>query len=80
MKPTAAQQEGTPVSAHYPDEHAVVRNDEEQYSVWPTARCLPPGWSETGDRGSRQNCLDRIGELWLDMRPRSLRGAYSARD
>lgn len=68
------------MSAHDPDEYAVVRNDEEQYSVWPTARRLPSGWSETGGRGSRQQCLDRIGELWLDMRPRSLRVAHLARD
>ncbi|MER6543887.1 MbtH family NRPS accessory protein [Streptomyces sp. NPDC001250] len=68
------------MSAHDPDpfdEYAVVLNGEEQYSVWPTARRLPPGWSETGDRGSHQHCLDRIGELWLDMRPRSLRAAMA---
>jgi len=61
------------------DEYAVVLNGEEQYSVWPTARSLPPGWSGTGDRGSYQHCLDRVGELWLDMRPRSLREAMAVR-
>ncbi|MCF6525325.1 MbtH family NRPS accessory protein [Streptomyces sp. JJ36] len=56
-------------------EYRVVVNDEEQYSIWPTARELPAGWRDTGDHGPRQHCLDRIEELWTDMRPRSLRVA-----
>ncbi|MFF0459369.1 MbtH family protein [Streptomyces mexicanus] len=59
------------------DEYAVVLNDEEQYSIWPTARELPAGWREAGERGTRQYCLDRIEELWTDMRPRSLREALA---
>jgi MbtH protein len=57
------------------DEYAVVFNDEMQYSIWPTARELPAGWSDTGEHGSRGDCLDRIDEVWTDMRPRSLREA-----
>jgi MbtH protein len=57
------------------DEYMVVRNDEEQYSIWPAVRDLPAGWHEAGVRGSRQHCLDRIEELWTDMRPRSVRTA-----
>jgi MbtH protein len=51
----------------------VVVNGEEQYSIWPAGRPLPGGWSTVGIRGSREECLDRIAELWTDMRPRSLR-------
>lgn len=51
----------------------VVRNDEDQYSLWPVGRDLPAGWAEEGTMGDRATCLDRIEEVWTDMRPRSLR-------
>ncbi|WP_371502631.1 MbtH family NRPS accessory protein [Kitasatospora sp. NBC_00374] len=53
--------------------HAVVRNDEEQYSTWPVDRELPAGWQETGVRGSKADCLAHIDQVWTDMRPLSLR-------
>jgi MbtH protein len=58
-----------------PDErtYRVVLNDEEQYSLWWTDRELPAGWRAEGTEGSRQECLTRIGEVWTDMRPLSLR-------
>ncbi|MFG3146827.1 MbtH family protein [Streptomyces sp. NPDC048243] len=51
----------------------VVLNDEEQYSIWPTDRDIPAGWRAAGTTGSREECLTRIGEVWTDMRPLSLR-------
>jgi MbtH protein len=51
----------------------VVVNHEEQYSIWPDGRSAPEGWREEGTRGSRQECLDRIEQVWTDMRPLSLR-------
>ncbi|MFD9698187.1 MbtH family protein [Lentzea sp. NPDC059081] len=54
-------------------EHIVVRNDEEQYSVWQADRALPAGWHAEGKRGTREECLAHIDEIWTDMRPRSLR-------
>lgn len=51
----------------------VVLNDEEQYSVWWADRALPPGWRAEGTEGTREECLDRIDEVWTDMRPLSLR-------
>ncbi|HEV2999344.1 MAG TPA: MbtH family NRPS accessory protein [Solirubrobacteraceae bacterium] len=51
----------------------VVRNHEEQYSVWWADRELPAGWDAVGEPASRDACLDRIEELWTDMRPLSLR-------
>jgi MbtH protein len=54
----------------------VVVNAEEQYSIWPAARPLPDGWAAVGFRGGREECLDRIAEVWTDMRPRSLREPY----
>jgi MbtH protein len=55
--------------------YAVVRNDEDQYSIWEADRELPPGWHADGFRGSREACLAHINEVWIDMRPRSLRVA-----
>jgi MbtH protein len=53
--------------------YLVVLNDEEQYSVWWADRALPAGWRAEGTAGTREECLARIGEVWTDMRPLSLR-------
>lgn len=53
--------------------YAVVRNDEEQYSIWPADRELPAGWYATGAGGDRDACLAHIDSVWTDLRPRSLR-------
>jgi MbtH protein len=54
-------------------EHVVVVNHEEQYSIWPAGRELPHGWTAVGQPASKDDCLHRISELWVDMRPKSLR-------
>jgi MbtH protein len=53
--------------------HAVVVNDEEQYSIWPVGRDLPAGWRADGFTGTEDECLAHIDETWTDMRPESLR-------
>jgi len=55
--------------------YLVVRNDEEQYSIWFSGRELPAGWHAEGVSGSKQECLDHIERVWTDMRPLSLRRA-----
>jgi MbtH protein len=62
------------------DEYEVVINGEEQYSIWPADREVPAGWKALGVRGSKDDCLRRIDELWIDMRPRSLRDAMHEGD
>lgn len=57
--------------------YLVVRNHEEQYSIWRSDRPVPDGWEPVGEQASREGCLVRIGELWTDMRPASLRAAMS---
>lgn len=57
----------------------VVRNDEEQYSIWPVGRANPAGWHDAGKSGSQEDCLAHIAEVWTDMRPKSLRLAMDAR-
>lgn len=59
-------------------EFFVVHNDEEQYSIWPTDRPIPDGWYAEGTRGPREACLDRIEEVWTDMRPKSVRERMEA--
>ncbi|MEV4565093.1 MbtH family NRPS accessory protein [Nonomuraea sp. NPDC049419] len=54
---------------------AVVRNHEEQYSIWPAGQDIPSGWEAVGVEGTKEFCLSRIQELWTDMRPLSLRTA-----
>lgn len=52
--------------------YTVVSNHEEQYSIWPADRELPPGWQEAGKQGLKDECLAYIEEVWTDMRPISL--------
>ena len=51
----------------------VVMNHEEQYSIWPRDREIPPGWQAAGKEGTKEECLAYIQEVWTDMRPLSLR-------
>ncbi|HYI13301.1 MAG TPA: MbtH family protein [Thermoanaerobaculia bacterium] len=55
--------------------YKVVKNGEEQYSIWPADRENAPGWTDAGFQGPKQDCLRYIEEVWTDMRPRSQRDA-----
>jgi len=54
-------------------QYTVVKNHEEQYSIWAKEKEVPGGWATTGFSGSKEACLDHINEVWTDMRPASLR-------
>jgi MbtH protein len=58
--------------------YRVVVNHEEQYSIWLAERNLPTGWRDAGKQGTKQECLQYIGEVWTDMRPLSLRRQMDA--
>ena len=58
--------------------YQVVRNGEEQYSIWRANRTLPQGWYAAEFTGSKDECLAHIDEVWTDMRPLSLRRALAA--
>jgi amino acid adenylation domain-containing protein len=58
----------------------VVVNDDEQYSVWPADRAVPPGWRPAGPGGAKSACLEAIAAIWTDMRPLRLRAAGSVDD
>ena len=54
-------------------QYQVVVNHEEQYSIWLMDRDIPLGWKDVGFKGTKQECLAHIEEVWTDMRPLSLR-------
>lgn len=58
--------------------YKAVVNHEEQYSIWPADRPNPLGWSDAGRTGTKQECLDFIATVWVDMRPLSLRKQMEA--
>jgi MbtH protein len=57
----------------------VVINIEDQYSIWPASKTIPPGWEEEGKKGTKEECLAHIKEVWVDMRPRSLKEQMDAK-
>ena len=60
-------------------EYQVVINLEEQYSIWSTSKQIPSGWNGVDKVGPKQECLDYIKEVWVDMRPKSLKVAENQR-
>lgn len=50
----------------------VLINDEGQYSLWPSFKEVPQGWTVVHKSDSRTACLEFINQNWTDMRPRSL--------
>ena len=54
-------------------QYYVVKNDEEQYSIWPIYKQIPEGWRMTGEAQDKESCLSYISEVWTDIRPLSLR-------
>jgi len=50
----------------------VLRNDEHQYSLWPSFADVPDGWQVVHGATTRESCLAYVERHWTDMRPRSL--------
>lgn len=66
-------QESTETEAIDTAIYTVVINDEKEYSMWPVDQGeLPPGWTSVGKSGTKQECLDYIEKVWVDMRPESI--------
>lgn len=53
--------------------YKVLVNHEEQYSIFPVDLENPLGWRDAGKTGTKEECLSFIEEVWVDMRPLSLR-------
>ena len=60
--------------------YQVLRNEEEQYSLWPIELDVPAGWFPVGKQGSQAECSAYVDEVWTDMRPRSLREQMAAEE
>jgi MbtH protein len=58
--------------------YQVLRNDEDQYSLWPADHEVPEGWYQVGKEGTKDECSAYVDEVWTDMRPRSLRERMDA--
>ncbi|MFV0526426.1 MAG: MbtH family protein [Acidimicrobiales bacterium] len=56
----------------------VLRNDEEQYSLWPAFAEVPAGWTVVLPETNRTSALAYVEQEWTDLRPRSLREAQAA--
>lgn len=54
-------------------QYRVVVNHEQQYSIWPEGLDTPAGWRPVDKSGTKEECLNYIDEIWIDMRPLSLR-------
>ena len=50
----------------------VLINDEGQYSLWPSFKEVPLGWTIAHKSDNRAACLEFIEQNWKDMRPKSL--------
>ena len=53
--------------------YKVVVNHEEQYSIWPADCENALGWNDAGKTGTKAECLAYVEEVWMSMRPLSLR-------
>jgi MbtH protein len=75
-RPDDHRKEMDPMSDEHPERTSlfkVVVNHEGQYSLWPAERENPPGWTDAGKSGPKEQCLAFVEEVWTDMRPLSLR-------
>ena len=48
---------------------SVVVNHLGQYSIWPTDRETPSGWTTTGKVGDQEECLGHIDRTWTGSQP-----------
>jgi MbtH protein len=48
--------------------YKVVRNDEDQYSIWPADRENALGWHDAGMTGAKIECLEYIEQIWTGPR------------
>jgi MbtH protein len=67
------------VAGEQNDDARTYVNEEEQYSLWLADLSVPAGWRAVGKVGTKQECLDYVRTVWIDMRPLSLRKAMSER-
>jgi len=52
--------------------YTVLRNGENQHSLWPAFAEVPGGWTVVHGPGRRDDCMSYVRENWVDLRPRSV--------
>ncbi len=62
------------------DVFRVLRNAEEQHSLWPAGKPVPAGWESVHGPTDKAACLAWIDAHWTDLRPKSLRDAIAAEE
>jgi len=58
------------------EEYICLINEEEQYSIWFVWKEIPIGWKKVGPKGTKQEVLNYVKEVWTDMRPRVLENKW----
>lgn len=53
-------------------EFLVLKNDEDQHSLWPTFKSVPGGWTTVFGPDSLTAATEYIEANWTDIRPKSL--------
>lgn len=46
-----------------------LRNEAGQYSLWPTFKAVPAGWTQVFGPADRAACLAHIAEHWTSLTP-----------
>jgi MbtH protein len=52
--------------------YTVLRNEENQHSLWPAFADVPDGWTVAYGPDRRAECMAYVRENWVDLRPRSV--------
>ncbi|WON75751.1 MbtH family protein [Serratia sp. UGAL515B_01] len=53
----------------------ILRNHEQQYSLWPDFSPVPRGWTHVFGPAPHGQCVSWLEQHWQDMRPASQRKA-----
>ncbi|PEJ42569.1 MbtH family protein [Bacillus wiedmannii] len=51
--------------------YKVLKNEEDQYSLWPVFLDVPIGWNVVHEEASRNDCLQYVENNWKDLNPKS---------
>lgn len=51
--------------------YVVLRNGENQHSLWPSTIDVPAGWTVVVPETTRSACLDYVEANWTSLRPRT---------
>jgi MbtH protein len=55
------------------DLFVILINKDAQYTLWPSGKAAPNGWTRVGVAGRKEDCFAFIEANWVDMRPSALR-------